>query len=57
MRRTSRMARRWTVRGAYGIQDVAALWVARIDGCYTNVVGLPLARLYQLTRDLYDLSG
>lgn len=29
--------------GAYGIQGKAALFVARIQGSYSNVVGLPLA--------------
>ncbi|WP_412062952.1 Maf family protein [Rubrivirga sp. IMCC45206] len=34
--------------GSYGIQDDAgALLVARIDGDYFNVVGLPLRRLYE----------
>lgn len=34
--------------GAYGIQDDAgALLVARIEGDYFNVVGLPLRRLYE----------
>ncbi len=33
--------------GAYGIQDKGALLVSRIDGCYFNVVGLPLALLAQ----------
>lgn len=31
--------------GAYGIQEEAAAFVARVEGCYFNVVGLPLARL------------
>lgn len=31
--------------GAYGIQEKGALFVEKIDGCYSNVVGLPLARL------------
>ena len=28
--------------GAYGIQGLGTLFVERIDGSYTNVVGLPL---------------
>jgi septum formation protein len=31
--------------GAYAIQGYAARWIPRIEGCYFNVVGLPLARL------------
>ncbi len=34
--------------GAYGIQGKGALLVQRIEGCYTNVVGLPLVRLARL---------
>ena len=33
--------------GAYGIQDdFGAVFVKRINGCYYNVVGLPLTKLY-----------
>lgn len=33
--------------GAYGIQDdFGAVFVKKISGCYYNVVGLPLAKLY-----------
>ena len=33
--------------GAYGIQDwIGMVGVSRIDGCFYNVMGLPLARLY-----------
>uniref|UniRef100_H2ZP67 Uncharacterized protein n=1 Tax=Ciona savignyi TaxID=51511 RepID=H2ZP67_CIOSA len=31
--------------GAYGIQGQGAMFVKRIDGCYNNVVGLPLFKL------------
>lgn len=31
--------------GAYGIQGVGAMLVSRIEGSYTNVVGLPLAEV------------
>lgn len=31
--------------GAYGIQGKAAVFVERIEGCYFNVVGLPLYQL------------
>lgn len=34
--------------GAYGIQGRGAILVDRIEGCYNNVVGLPLTRLYQM---------
>lgn len=33
--------------GAYGIQDdFGAVFIEKIDGCYYNVVGLPLAKFY-----------
>ena len=33
--------------GAYGIQERGAAFVRRIEGCYFNVVGLPLASLVE----------
>jgi len=37
--------------GAYGIQDdFGAVFVERINGCYYNVVGLPLTKLYKALR-------
>ena len=33
--------------GAYGIQERGAAFVSRIEGCYFNVVGLPLASLVE----------
>jgi septum formation protein len=36
--------------GAYAIQGIASRWIGRIDGSYTNVVGLPVALVYRLLR-------
>lgn len=38
--------------GAYAIQGGAAYMVARIDGSYTNVVGLPLCEVVEALREL-----
>ena len=34
--------------GAYGIQGYAARWIPRVEGCFFNVMGLPLARTMAL---------
>jgi septum formation protein len=34
--------------GAYAVQGFASRFVTRIDGSYSNVVGLPVARVYEL---------
>jgi septum formation protein len=34
--------------GAYAIQGRAARWIPRIEGCYFNVVGLPLALMSRM---------
>jgi septum formation protein len=39
--------------GAYGIQDdFGAVFVKKINGCYYNVVGLPLTKLYNTLRNI-----
>lgn len=42
--------------GAYGIQGRASKFIDRIEGCYFNVVGLPIALVYRLTRTLAAAS-
>jgi len=38
--------------GAYGIQGYGALMVRSVQGCYFNVMGLPLARLGELLKEV-----
>ena len=38
--------------GAYGIQGRAALFIDRIEGCYFNIVGFPIADFLKLCRAL-----
>jgi septum formation protein len=37
--------------GAYAIQGLASRWIPRIEGDYSNVVGLPVARVFQMLRE------
>lgn len=39
--------------GAYAIQGLASKFVERIDGCYFNVMGLPVAKVYRHWRSLF----
>jgi septum formation protein len=41
--------------GAYAAQGMAAPFVERVEGCFYNVVGLPLARLWEMLNEMgYD---
>ena len=43
--------------GAYGIQDdFGAVFVERINGCYYNVVGLPLEKLYKALQKVAQIA-
>lgn len=37
--------------GAYAIQGRASRWIPKIEGDYSNVVGLPVALVYRMLRD------
>jgi septum formation protein len=36
--------------GAYAIQGIASRWIPRIEGDYSNVVGLPVALVWRMLR-------
>ena len=38
--------------GAYAIQGLASRFIERIDGSWSNVVGLPVAAVYRLLLEL-----
>lgn len=38
--------------GAYGIQGIGGRFVRSINGCYFNVMGLPLSRLWEILRQM-----
>ena len=43
--------------GAYAIQGIASRGVERIEGCYFNVVGLPVPRVYRMLRAAEAATG
>lgn len=40
--------------GAYAIQGLASRWIPRIEGDYSNVVGLPVALVYRMLCERWD---
>jgi septum formation protein len=43
--------------GAYAVQGLASRFVLRIDGSYSNVVGLPIATVYELLLSLHPVDS
>ena len=47
--------------GGYGIQDWFSVWIKKINGCYYNVMGLPLSKFYdhysQVKKELEDVKN
>jgi septum formation protein len=43
--------------GAYAIQGIASRWVEGIEGCYFNVVGLPVPRVHRMLRRMESATG
>ncbi len=37
--------------GAYAIQGIASRWIPRIEGDYSNIVGLPVALVWRMLRE------
>jgi septum formation protein len=43
--------------GAYAIQGLASRYIPRIEGSYTNVVGLPVTTVLEMLRAIRGLAG
>ena len=42
--------------GAYAIQGIASRWIPRIEGDYSNVVGLPVALVWRMLNEQEELN-
>ena len=41
--------------GSYGIQDYSSVFVEKIDGCYNNVIGFPIARFNHICKNILNI--
>ena len=42
--------------GAYAIQGKASVFISGFEGCYFNVVGLPVRKLYEMAKEHFDIT-
>lgn len=42
--------------GGYSINDKASLFISKINGSYSNVIGLPMHKIYEILKTDFDLS-
>jgi septum formation protein len=42
--------------GAYSIRDIASLFIESISGSSSNVIGLPLHKIYQILKDDFNIN-
>jgi septum formation protein len=48
----------WDKAGAYAVQGLASRFIDGIEGSYSSIVGLPIARVYELLKELgCDILG
>ena len=40
--------------GSYGIQEWFSVWIKKINGCYYNVMGLPVSKLYRHLKEIEE---
>ena len=43
--------------GGYGIQDWSKIFIKEINGCYYNVIGLPIPKLFKIFEDKIQLNN
>ena len=43
--------------GSYGIQDWSKIFIKKINGCYYNVVGFPIAKFYKIVCQNFEINN
>jgi septum formation protein len=42
--------------GAYSLNDKASLFISKINGSYSNVIGLPMHKIYEILKTDFELN-